>query len=352
MSQTETHHTPSCHKPKRFDWLLWGSLSLTVMLYAWHLTTMTADWPFEWLRELSHSVFELMNTIWWGIVIGILTIAVLGRVPREFIMSILGTGRGANGIIRATLAGFLLDLCSHGVLMVGAKLYERGASIGQVIAFLVSSPWNSLSLTLILVALIGLPWTVGFVVFSMIIAIITGLIFDRLVGAGVLPENQNQFDLPDGFEFWPEAKTNLQRFEASWQNIGQILVEGIKDSRMVMRWILFGVLLASAVRAFVPVEYFETFFGPTLLGLAATILVATVLEVCSEGSTPIAADILNRAGAPGNSFAFLMGGVSTDYTEIMILKDTTKSWRVAFFVPLITLPQVILLGWLVNVLAT
>jgi len=118
---------------------------------------------------------------------------------------------------------------------------------------------------------------------------------------------------------------------------------------MVVRWILFGVMLASLVRAFISPEQFETFFGPTLLGLAVTILVATVLEVCSEGSTPIAADILTRAQAPGNSFAFLMGGVSTDYTEIMILRDTTKSWKVALFLPLITLPQVILLGWLINV---
>ena len=121
---------------------------------------------------------------------------------------------------------------------------------------------------------------------------------------------------------------------------------------MVVRWILFGVLLASLVRAFVSPDQFETFFGPTLLGLGVTIVVGTILEVCSEGSTPIAADILTRAGAPGNSFAFLMGGVATDYTEIMILRDTTKSWRIALFLPLITLPQVILIAWLVNLATT
>ena len=55
------------------------------------------------------------------------------------------------------------------------------------------------------------------------------------------------------------------------------------------------------------------------------------MEVCSEGSTPIAADLLTRAKAPGNSFAFLMTGVSTDYTEIMVLKDTTRSLKVALF---------------------
>ena len=88
------------------------------------------------------------------------------------------------------------------------------------------------------------------------------------------------------------------------------------------------------------------------MGLGITLLVATILEVCSEGSTPIAADILTRAGAPGNSFAFLMGGVATDYTEIMVLRDTTKSLKMALFLPLVTVPQVLLLGWIINIVAT
>ena len=85
------------------------------------------------------------------------------------------------------------------------------------------------------------------------------------------------------------------------------------------------------------------------MGLALTVLAATVIEVCSEGSTPIAADLLTRGQAPGNSFAFLMAGVATDYTEIMVLRETTKSWRIALLLPLVTLPQVIVVAVLLNV---
>lgn len=111
----------------------------------------------------------------------------------------------------------------------------------------------------------------------------------------------------------------------------QTMMDGLVESEMVLRWILFGVLLVSLVRAAVSPEAFTTYLGPTLMGLGVTIVVVTILEVCSEGSTPIAADILNRAGAPGNSFAFLMGGVATDYTEIMVLKDATRSLKIAIF---------------------
>jgi len=58
--------------------------------------------------------------------------------------------------------------------------------------------------------------------------------------------------------------------------------------------------------------------------------------------------LLNRADAPGNGFAFLMTGVSTDYTEIMVLKETTRSMKTALFLPLLTVPQVLVVAWIMN----
>ena len=124
--------------------------------------------------------------------------------------------------------------------------------------------------------------------------------------------------------------------------------DGFTGSKMVIRWLLFGVLLASAIRGFVSLEDFQSYFGSSLIGLAATLLAATIIEVCSEGSTPIAADLMTRAHAPGNSFAFLMTGVATDYTEVMVIKDSMKSWKVALFLPLLTVPQVIIVALVLN----
>lgn len=331
---------------KRIDWLFWISLPLVAGGYLAALFFMN-DLP-GWAHTFAHSVFEFVNTMWWGVVIGIVFLALLARVPREFVMSVLGTRTGVTGVARATLAGVLLDLCSHGILMVGSKLYERGASAGQVMAFLIASPWNSFSMTLILISLIGFGWTMGFIVLSLVVAIITGLIFDMLVKRGMLPSNPNRADLRADFKFWPEAKTALGKVDWSFAFIRDTAINGLKESKMVVRWLLFGIVLASGLRVFIDADDFAQYFGPTILGLGATVFFATVLEVCSEGSSPIAADIFNRGGSAGNAFAFLMAGVSTDYTEVMVLKDATKSWKIALFLPLITLPQVILIAYLIN----
>jgi uncharacterized membrane protein YraQ (UPF0718 family) len=198
------------------------------------------------------------------------------------------------------------------------------------------------------VGLIGWKWTIAFIVLSLVVAIITGLLFEHLVTKGTLPDNPNTTNLPSDFRFRTAAWEGLRntRFGRHfWQSL---IIDGYKSSRPILRWILFGVILAAFVKAFVDTQNLQTYFGPSLAGLGLTIVAATIIEVCSEGSAPIAADLLSRAGAPGNGFAFLMTGVSTDYTEIVILRETTHSWKIAFFLPLLTVPQVLLISWVLN----
>lgn len=350
--------TPSCcapkhdghgheHKQKR-DWMLLVCGTLVAAGYIGGMFFEEALRPYEYAHHFAHGVVEFVNVMWWGVLIGIFFLGLLSKTPREFIMSALGTNTGVKGIFRATMAGVLLDLCSHGVLMVGAKIYERGASIGQVMAFWIATPWNSLSITVILFLLIGIWWTLLFIVLSLAVAVFTGLIFDTLVARGTLPANPNKHIIDPNFRFWREARAGLKRVNWTPSLFKEMVADGVMESRMVMRWLLFGIVLAAALRVFLTPDDFQQYFGPTMLGLSATVLFATILEVCSEGSAPIAADLFNRGGAFGNAFAFLMAGVSTDYTEVMVIRETTKSWKIALFLPLITLPQIVILGMILN----
>ncbi len=330
----------------RFDWFLWAVVGSVLGFYGLGLVldhVHDSD-----LHVFAHSVVELLNKMWWGIAIGVIFVGILARVPRDLVMSVLGHETGFKSLLRATFAGVLLDLCSHGILAVGMKLYERGASLGQIMAFLLASPWSSFSLTLILFGLIGVGWTLLFILLSLVIGLISGAIFDRLVANGTLPDNPNREHLDadaDAMGLWLD-------FRASWSfspgGAGRLLMDGLRGSKVVIRWGLFGILLASLIRVLMPEETYAIWFGATAMGLGMTLLAATIIEVCSEGTTPIAADLLNRAGAPGNAFTFLMAGVSTDYTEIMSIRETMQSWKIALYLPLVTLPQILLLGAILN----
>ncbi|MBT8038184.1 MAG: permease [Verrucomicrobiae bacterium] len=331
---------------KRFDAVLWVSLVLVVAGYAAHLF-FEQTLPLQ-IGHFSAGVFQLINKMWWGLALGILAVGMLGWVPREWVASVLGKPGTTAGILRAMLAGMILDLCNHGILLVAMKLYDRGASYGQTLAFLIASPWNSLSLTLILFALIGIPWTLVFIFFSAAIAVVTGVIVERMVKSGKIPPNPHHVELPEGFQLWPEIKSTIRQATIHHTLITRMLKTGLSESTMILRWIFLGTVLAAAIRAFVPADLFGSWFGPTWIGVLLTLVAATVIEVCSEGSSPIAADLVTRASAPGNGFAFLMAGAATDYTEIMALKETTRSWKMTFLLPLLTLPQVVIIAWSIN----
>lgn len=333
------------HAGGRPDILLWGSLLVFLAGVGVHLAFPAAP---DWLHVFGHTCYELMLRSWWGVLFGIAAVAVIGRLPRELVAAALGRGGSISGLFRAVAAGVALDLCNHGILMVGMGLYKRGASLGQTLAFLIASPWNSLSLTLILAALIGWKWMLLFIFLSAVVAVLTGYIADRLVDAGKLGANPNTVDLPSGYRVRPAVIDVMKSLKPSKSNYARLFREGLLGSRMVLRWIFFGFVLTGLIRAFMPVSDFQYFFGPTLMGMALTLLATTVMEVCSEGSSPIAADLLTRAHAPGNAFVFLMTGAATDYTEILSVRETTRSWKTALALPLISTPQVLWIGWLIN----
>jgi len=324
--------------------LLWGSGAFFLLGLVGHFLTGGPGW----LHIFGHTCYEMLVRTWWSLGLGIVAVAVIGRVPSELVAALLGHSGSLNGLLRAVAAGVALDLCNHGILMVGMSLYKRGASLGQTVAFLIASPWNSLSLTLILASLIGWGWMGLFIVLSMVVALITGWITERLVAAGQLPSNPNAVMLPAGYRKKPALHGVLRSLKPSVENYSRLAMEGLGGSRMVLRWILFGFVLTGMLRAFVPETFFQHAFGPTLGGMFLTLVATTLLEVCSEGSSPIAADLLTRAHAPGNAFVFLMAGAATDYTELLSLRATTLSWKASLALPLISTPQVLLIGWLIN----
>ena len=160
--------------------------------------------------------------------------------------------------------------------------------------------------------------------------------------------------MEEGFSIRKDLIRRWKGYRFSFAGLGSDLggivrgMAGLLD--MVLGWILIGMILASLVSAFVPGRLFHRFLGPSFGGLLATMLMATVFEVCSEGTSPLAFEIYRQTGAFGNAFVFLMGGVVTDYTEIGLLWKNLGR-RTALWTLALTLPQVLLLGWVLNQLS-
>lgn len=266
-------------------------------------------------------------------------------VPQEYISKYLAR-RKKRTILYATGLGFLMSACSHGIIALSMELHKKGASGPAVVSFLLASPWANLPITFLLIGFFGWKGLI-IVALALLVAVTTGIFFQFLDERGLIEKNPHSVEVHREFSILKDIQLRMKAHRFGFEDIKGI-GKGIWDlADMVMVWIIVGILLASLAAAFVPMNIFQRFFGPSLLGLFFTMLAATVMEVCSEGTSPLAFEIYRQTGALGNAFAFLMGGVVTDYTEIGLLWKNLGP-RTALWVLGITIPEVFILGWILN----
>ncbi len=94
-----------------------------------------------------------------------------------------GTGwRGAGSVVKASVLGVPLPLCSCGVIPVGTGLYRHGASRGATSSFLLSTPQTGVDSLFATYALMGPVFAVVRPVVALVSGIVGGLLIDRVTG--------------------------------------------------------------------------------------------------------------------------------------------------------------------------
>ena len=335
MNESTSHCAHHCHGDG--DAPVRPGKRLIISLIALALVFLLSLLPvLEPLREALSSYFGM---IWWAVLLGLLVGGLIDYfIPDAFIRSMLG-GTSGGAVVRAVLAGFLMSACSHGILAIAIQLYKKGAGVPAVVAFLLASPWANLPVTILLFSFFG--WQALLIIgAAIVIALTTGWIFIALDRRGWIEPALEPAEAE--VVSWDRV-TNFKAGEA----LRGTARGALSLANMVLWWIIIGFLLAAVIQAYVPSDLFMTWMGPTLAGLLVTLAVATVIEICSEGSAPLAFELYRQVGALGNPFVFLMAGVVTDYTEIGLLW-TNIGRRTALWLPVVAVPQVLLIAWAFN----
>ena len=320
-----------------------ASLSLLIIL---------ASFFASFLAPFRQAFLMYLKIIWWAVLLGLFLGGVIDYyIPREYISKILAERKPAT-IFNAVFLGFLMSACSHGILALTVQIHKKGASNPAVISFLLASPWANFTITIMLLSLFGLKG-LFIIVAALIVAMNTGFIFMFLEKKGLIEKNKNIVEVSKDFSILRDIRIRAKNYRFSFNNfindLRGILQGALALSDMILWWIILGILIASLAGAYIPVHFFHRFMGPTLLGLLVTLALATIIEVCSEGSSPLAFEIYRQTGALGNSFVFLMAGVATDYTEIGLLWANVGR-RTAIWLPIVSVPQIVIIGYLANII--
>jgi len=347
----EKQYCPSCHTHKPVPLYKERLYIITILT----LIILIITYLIPQGSPFFNAFIDYLKLIWWAILIGFFIGGIIDYfIPREYIEKYLSRHRKRT-IIYSIIFGFLMSACSHGILAIAVALYKKGANTSSVVAFLLASPWANLPITVLLFGFFGTK-AILIIISALIIATITGLIYQILERKGMVEcmhcKMGEDKPIHEKFSIMQDIKKRWKNYQFTTKNI----IEGVKGTltsswaltKMVMWWLIIGMLMASFANAYIPHQLFQQYMGPTIIGLLVTLAFATIIEVCSEGSAPLAFEIFNKTGAFGNSFTFLMAGVATDYTEIFLIW-TTIGKKAAIWLPIITVPQVLILGYLFNI---
>jgi uncharacterized membrane protein YraQ (UPF0718 family)/copper chaperone CopZ len=220
-------------------------------------------------------------------------------------------GRGIWPVIKATVFGIPLPLCSCGVIPVAASLRRHGANRGATTAFLLSTPQTGVDSVMVTFSLLG-PI---FAIFRPLAAFFTGLLGGSLVGLAE-GDGANQ-EAPAG------CTDDCCSTEPRGNRLTRLLRYGfVTLPRDIGKALLIGLLIAGLISALIPDDYLAGVLGAGIGAMIVMMLLGIPVYVCATASVPVAAALIAKGVSPGAALVFLMTGPATNAAAI------TTIWKI------------------------
>ncbi len=252
--------------------------------------------------------------------------------PDSFIRRHLGHS-SFGSVIKSSLFGIPLPICSCGVVPVATSLRQSGASKGATISFLISTPQVGADSFMITYSLMG--WVFG--VFRIIASLITALLAGLLVNLwDKSPDEPPRLCDTDQETIADRFKTVLSYIE--YQLLGSIV-----------NMLLVGILVAGFISALIPPVFFEQYFNSPFLSMLLMLLIGIPLYVCAAASTPIAAALILKGLSPGAALVFLLTGPATNAMSIVAVTKIVGKKATLIYLTVIALVS-LALGFGLNLL--
>ncbi len=284
------------------------------------------------MYDILNAYWDFLNKFSPFLLLGFMIAGLLhGFVNDKFIQKNLLGNKFIN-ILKATLIGIPLPLCSCGVIPVAMSLYKKGASRASTTSFLISTPQTGIDSIMVTYGLF-LPVLPVFILLRPIAALVAGLFGGILV---------NFFDNNETAEV--EECTHENKSLKDMLRYGLITLP-----QDIAKPLLVGILFASIIAISPPQDLFSNYVSPGGFGELVTILVFSIpLYVCATASIPIAVVLVGKGTISiGGALIFLMAGPVTNMATISTIYKVLGKKIVAIYLFSVT-SVALLFGYGIN----
>ena len=306
--------------------------------------------------EITHffeALWQLSQAMAPYILFGLMFAGILHElVPESIVTKHLGKDN-VSSVVKSTLFGIPLPVCSCGVIPLATSIKKSGASKGATLSFLISTPITGVDSIMATYGIFGWIFTLYRAVTSMLIAMVAGIltnIFDKEEEKA--PNSFSVDSTPTFGTVKPLDATLLntvtQEETSCCSTEGSCCSSETSEKKKfsftaAMRYafvtllgdiakpLFWGLLLGALITVAIPDNLAEVLQGNTWLSYLVVILIAVPMYVCATASLPIAAGLMLSGVSAGAAFVFLSAGPATNTVTIGVVKKMLGSKSLAIY---------------------
>ena len=271
----------------------------------------------EIITNFFNSLYELSNAMAPYILFGLAFAGVLHElVPESIVTKHLGK-ENISSVIKSTLFGIPLPVCSCGVIPLASSIKKSGASKGATLSFLISTPITGVDSILATYGMFGWVFTIYRIFTSMIIATIAGVLtnfFDKEEVIQEVEETKSCCSSKTSCSMEQTQEKKKFSFKSSFEYAFITLLGDIAKP------LLLGLILGAVITTAIPQNLSEILMDSSWLSYLIAIVIAVPMYVCATASLPIAAALMLAGVSPGAAFVFLTAGPATNTVTIGVVK--------------------------------
>lgn len=232
-------------------------------------------------------------------------------IPKEKIYKHLA-GRNVKSIVKASIFGIPLPICSCGVIPIAAYLRDKGAGKGSTVSFLSSTPTSGIDSILATYSLLGPLFAVIRPVAALFAGVLGGFLTNLSESSGneVKSETQKGFSCIMCASEVLHSHRMLDKIKSIFHYAFFVLLGDVG------KWIIIGILIGSVIGFLIPGNIIEQYLGTPVLAYPLMLLMSIPMYICATGSIPITASLILKGMTPGAGLVFLIAGPATNAATI------------------------------------
>lgn len=281
------------------------------------------------MHAIGHALSIAGSMTWeitWALILGFtLSAVVQAVVRREAVVRHLGDDR-PRSLALATGLGAASSSCSYAAVALARSLFRKGANFTAAMGFEIASTNLVVELGVILALLMGWEFTAAEFVGGPIMIVVLAVLFRVFLREQLLRRAREQAERGvagsmeghAAMDMSVQGEGGFARRLFSGRGFTSVSHIFVMEWAAILRDLVAGLLIAGAIAAWVPAEFWRSFFleghplAAKLVGPLVGPLVAIATFVCSIGNVPLAVVLWKGGISFGGVIAFI-------YADLLIL---------------------------------